>query len=71
MQPSKERDADDGDPLDDLDDLLDDDLASGESSTSGDRSRRSSLPREARRQPEPADPAGAPDASALTAAGSR
>lgn len=35
MQPSKERDADDGDPLDDLDDLLDDDLASGESSTSG------------------------------------
>lgn len=36
MQPSKERDADDGDPLDDLDDLLDDDLASGsENSTSG------------------------------------
>ncbi len=36
MQPSKEREADDGDPLDDLDDLLDDDLASsGESSTSG------------------------------------
>ena len=26
MQPSKEREADDGDPLDDLDDLLDDDL---------------------------------------------
>lgn len=36
MQPSKERDADDGDPLDDLDDLLDDDLASGGAdSTSG------------------------------------
>lgn len=27
MQPSKEREASDGDPLDDLDDLLDDDLA--------------------------------------------
>ncbi len=28
MQPSKEREASDGDPLDDLDDLLDDDLSS-------------------------------------------
>ena len=27
MQPSKEREASDGDPMDDLDDLLDDDLA--------------------------------------------
>lgn len=31
MQPSKEREGSDGDPLDDLDDLLDDDLAGGES----------------------------------------
>ncbi|WP_435098074.1 hypothetical protein [Halorubrum sp. N11] len=30
MQPSKEREASDGDPMDDLDDLLDDDLAGGE-----------------------------------------
>ncbi|OYR43329.1 hypothetical protein [Halorubrum sp. Hd13] len=29
MQPSKEREASDGDPMDDLDDLLDDDLAEG------------------------------------------
>ncbi|MGQ3329496.1 MULTISPECIES: hypothetical protein [Halorubrum] len=29
MQPSKEREASDGDPMDDLDDLLDDDLANG------------------------------------------
>jgi len=29
MQPSKEREADDGDPLEELDDLLDDDLADG------------------------------------------
>lgn len=29
MQPSKEREASDGDPMDDLDDLLDDDLAGG------------------------------------------
>ena len=29
MQPSKEREASDGDPMDDLDDLLDDDLADG------------------------------------------
>ena len=34
MQPSKEREASDGDPMDDLDDLLDDDLAGGESSAS-------------------------------------
>ncbi|MWV64826.1 hypothetical protein GRS48_08320 [Halorubrum sp. JWXQ-INN 858] len=45
MQPSKEREASDGDPLDDLDDLLDDDLAGGDgavdperdASTEGDR----------------------------------
>ncbi|WP_280585249.1 hypothetical protein [Halorubrum sp. Boch-26] len=36
MQPSKERGSSDGDPLDDLDDLLDDDLAEGESSSSSD-----------------------------------
>lgn len=30
MQPSKEREASDGDPMDDLDGLLDDDLAGGE-----------------------------------------
>ncbi|WP_200531748.1 hypothetical protein [Halorubrum sp. LN27] len=30
MQPSKEREASDGDPMDDLDDLLDDDLADGD-----------------------------------------
>ena len=30
MQPSKERESSDGDPMDDLDDLLDDDLAGGE-----------------------------------------
>ena len=29
MQPSKERESSDGDPMDDLDDLLDDDLAEG------------------------------------------
>ncbi|MUW15794.1 hypothetical protein GJ633_15075, partial [Halorubrum sp. CBA1125] len=34
MQPSKEREASDGDPMDDLDDLLDDDLADeGDAST--------------------------------------
>ena len=33
MQPSKEREAADGDPLEDVDDLLDDDLAGGESSS--------------------------------------
>jgi len=38
MQPSKEREASDGDPLDDLDDLLDDDLASGENEASSDSS---------------------------------
>jgi hypothetical protein len=36
MQPSKEREASDGDPMDDLDDLLDDDLADGERSASSD-----------------------------------
>jgi hypothetical protein len=36
MQPSKEREASDGDPMDDLDDLLDDDLADGDSSASND-----------------------------------
>jgi len=36
MQPSKEREASDGDPLDDLDDLLDDDLAGGERDASPD-----------------------------------
>jgi hypothetical protein len=36
MQPSKEREASDGDPMDDLDDLLDDDLAGGETSASSD-----------------------------------
>ena len=36
MQPSKEREASDGDPLDDLDDLLDDDLTEGEDAESGD-----------------------------------
>ncbi|TKX75442.1 hypothetical protein EXE46_03065 [Halorubrum sp. GN11_10-6_MGM] len=30
MQPSKERESSDGDPMDDLDDLLDDDLAGGD-----------------------------------------
>ncbi|SNR23203.1 hypothetical protein [Halorubrum vacuolatum] len=35
MQPSKEREAADGDPLDDLDDLLDDDLSSDGGSVSG------------------------------------
>jgi hypothetical protein len=34
MQPSKEREASDGDPMDDLDDLLDDDLAGDEPSAS-------------------------------------
>ena len=33
MQPSKERESSDGDPMDDLDDLLDDDLADGEGDT--------------------------------------
>ena len=33
MQPSKEREAADGDPLEDVDDLLDDDLAGGDSSS--------------------------------------
>ncbi|MFC7187066.1 hypothetical protein [Halorubrum yunnanense] len=36
MQPSKEEAASDGDPMDDLDDLLDDDLAGGESTASSD-----------------------------------
>lgn len=36
MQPSKEREASDGDPLDDLDDLLDDDLAAGGETTRSD-----------------------------------
>jgi len=35
MQPSKERDASDEGPLDDLDDLLDDDLTEGETAESG------------------------------------
>ncbi|WP_049912274.1 hypothetical protein [Halorubrum kocurii] len=35
MQPSKEREASDGDPMDDLDDLLDDDLAGGEDASAG------------------------------------
>ena len=30
MQPSKERESSEDDPMDDLDDLLDDDLAGGE-----------------------------------------
>jgi len=34
MQPSKERESSDEDPMDDLDDLLDDDLAEGNSETS-------------------------------------
>jgi hypothetical protein len=34
MQPSKEREASDGDPMDNLDDLLDDDLGGDETSTS-------------------------------------
>lgn len=33
MQPSRERDASEGDPLDDLDDLLDDDLRDGDASS--------------------------------------
>lgn len=37
MQPSKEEEASDGDPMDDLDDLLDDDLAGRESTSSPDR----------------------------------
>ncbi len=38
MQPSKEREAADGDPLDDLDDLLDDDLSSdGGTASASDR----------------------------------
>jgi hypothetical protein len=48
MQPSKEREASDGDPMDDLDDLLDDDLTGGdaaESSTeAGAAARGSSRP---------------------------
>ncbi|MDZ5812097.1 hypothetical protein U4E84_12170 [Halorubrum sp. AD140] len=36
MQPSKERESSDGDPMDDLDDLLDDDLAGGAASSSDD-----------------------------------
>ncbi|GAB7008257.1 hypothetical protein [Halorubrum trueperi] len=35
MQPSKEREASDGDPMDDLDDLLDDDLAGGGTESPG------------------------------------
>ena len=35
MQPSKEREASDGDPLDDLDDLLDDDLTEGGEADTG------------------------------------
>lgn len=40
MQPSKEREASDGDPMDDLDDLLDDDLADDEGSAVADESVR-------------------------------
>jgi len=36
MQPSKEREASDGDPMDDLDDLLDDDLGNGEGESRAD-----------------------------------
>jgi len=36
MQPSKEREASDGDPMDDLDDLLDDDLADGDGASDAD-----------------------------------
>ncbi|QUO46531.1 hypothetical protein [Halorubrum ruber] len=36
MQPSKESESSDDDPMDDLDDLLDDDLASGEGSSGAD-----------------------------------
>lgn len=36
MQPSKEEEASDGDPMDDLDDLLDDDLAEGETRSASD-----------------------------------
>ncbi|MES3160659.1 MAG: hypothetical protein PPP55_03700 [Halorubrum sp.] len=38
MQPSKEREAEDGDPLEDLDDILDDDLASSGGSAAADAS---------------------------------
>ena len=36
MQPSKERESSDDDPMDDLDDLLDDDLAGGEEASDAD-----------------------------------
>lgn len=36
MQPSKERESSEGDPTDDLDDLLDDDLAGGEGDSAAD-----------------------------------
>ena len=36
MQPSKERESSDDDPMDDLDDLLDDDLAGGEGESGAD-----------------------------------
>ncbi|ELZ44369.1 hypothetical protein C463_08446 [Halorubrum californiense DSM 19288] len=36
MQPSKERESSDDDPMDDLDDLLDDDLAGGEGASDAD-----------------------------------
>ena len=45
MQPSKEESSD-GDPMDDLDDLLDDDLAEGEPTGSSDRAGTDAAPSE-------------------------
>ena len=42
MQPSKEREASDGDPLDELDELLDDDIASGDDVAGGSESETNS-----------------------------
>ena len=46
MQPSKEEEASDGDPMDDLDELLDDDLAGGGSTASSDGAGTDAAPGE-------------------------
>ncbi|MFC7324535.1 hypothetical protein ACFQMF_08080 [Halorubrum rutilum] len=46
MQPSKEEESSDGDPMDDLDDLLDDDLAEGGSTASSDGAGTDAAPSE-------------------------
>jgi len=65
MQPSKEREASDGDPMDDLDGLLDDDLAGGEEEPDARDGRRRN------RRIERGGVPGTPAESASPAGGSR